>query len=315
MHRVLPFIFFCTCTIFTGCYQATTKPGPVQKKSGFVYKETIVTGKDTGMVKLGGFKRINVADILCQRWILKNEDDISADLIPDPGMRSSIIREMVLFKDSSVLINPMDNPQQGRWQINSGKNLRQLTLAFPDHRKTQYIVEDLSSTSLKLGRQEVQHYLLNFTATAQTHQNYYNDPFYPKNNRWRIKPLNKETDSAIHARVKNCILFFALYFRDHIKRDAETINFKGLPEIFNWYSGGLGLPDKNELDDSWTECFYNKEQAFKGYSILRKLIVDYEFSWPVGAPNWFYETHSVLEQMYHKVDDLKNSALNANGNQ
>ena len=304
MKRVLPIIFFYSF-IYSGCYQATPKPGPAKKKSSFAYKETIVTGKDTGMVKLGGFKRINISDILCQRWELKNGIDISAELIPDAEMRGSLAREMVFFKDSSVILNPMDNPQVARWHISSEKNMRQLTITFPNNTKSQYTVEDLSSASLKLGMREIHHYLLNYTGSAQGHQNYYNDPFHPKNNQWRIKPMKKETDTAIHTRIKNCILFFALYFRDHIKRDAQTINFNGLPAIFKWYSGGLGLPDKNELDRSWTECFYNNEQATKGYSILRKLIVDYEFAWPAGAPNWLYETHSVLEQMYHKVDDVR----------
>jgi hypothetical protein len=132
-----------------------------------------------------------------------------------------------------------------------------------------------------------------------------NDPFHPVNNGWRIKPAYKETDSAIVARIKNCLLFFALYYRDHIKRSAKTISFEGLPSIFTWYNGGIGLPDQDELTDSWINCFYNEEQALQGYAILRKLIVDYEFNWPRGAPSWIYRTHSVLEQMYHKVDDLK----------
>lgn len=146
---------------------------------------------------------------------------------------------------------------------------------------------------------------LGFAASGELHQNMYNDPFHPSNNRWRIKPAQKETDSGIHERIKNCLLFYALYYRDHIKRQAETISFEGLPALFEWYNGGIGLPHKNELSDSWIECFYNKDQALKGYTLLRKLIVDYEFNWPKGAPNWLYRTHSVLEQMYYQVDELK----------
>jgi hypothetical protein len=312
MNQVLLLIFFF-CFACSGCYETNTNSGSVRKKPGFVYKETIVTGNDTGMIRLGGFKRINISDILCQRWQLENGNDISEELIADAEMNKSFVREIVLFKDSSVLVNPMNVLQVARWHIASERNMKQLILAFPDQKKRKYNVEHLSSTSMKLRMQEVQDYLLHFTAPAQTHQNYYNDPFHPKHNQWRIKPLSKETDSAIHARVKNCILFFALYFRDHIKREAKSINFRGLPTIFKWYNGGVGLPDKNQLDDSWINCFYNPEQALKGYSILRKLIVDYAFSWPVGAPNWLFETHSVLEQMYHKVDDLKSTAVNGNG--
>ncbi len=34
-------------------------------KSSFVFKELLVKGNDTGMIKPGGFKRIKISDILC----------------------------------------------------------------------------------------------------------------------------------------------------------------------------------------------------------------------------------------------------------
>ena len=85
--------------------------------------------------------------------------------------------------------------------------------------------------------------------------------------------------------------------------DGKTINFAGLPEIFIWYNGGIGLSPKAEIDATWIDCFYNRHEAEKGYDILHKLMVNYEFDWPKGAPAWTYRTHSVLEQMYHKLGE------------
>lgn len=304
MDRSLVFFVFCVAT-YSGCYQAGTTEKPPTKKSRFVYKETIVRGTDTGIISLGGFKRINIADNLCQHWQLSNRKAITASVFPDPNMRKSIVRDMVLFKDSTVALSPMGTFKPGTWQIRVENKVKYLILRFPALTEKQYIIEQLSSNSMRLVIPEKSSFSLQFSAPAQVHQNMHNDPFHPQNNQWRIKPAQMENDSAIHARIKNCLLFFALYFRDHIKRDAATISFEGLPSIFAWYNGGIGLPDKNEISVSWIECFYNKEQALKGYTILRRLIVDYDFNWPKGAPGWIYRTHSVLEQMYHKVDDVK----------
>lgn len=304
MNRLLVLILFYAA-MHESCYQADTKQKVSERKKRFVYKETIIKGKDTGMIVLGPFKRNNIADILCQRWELENWEDITSDLISDFELRKSIVRAMVLFKDSTVVLNPLGKLQLGKWRVDIGGKLKLLTLDFIDKTRKQYILGDLTSRELILGLPKVPDFYLHFAASGQLHQNMYNDPFHPVNNRWRIKPSEKESDSAIYKRLKNCLLFFALYYRDHIKRNGEIISFEGLPEIFAWYNRGIGLPDKEELSDSWIDCFYDKEQALKGYSILRKLIVDYEYNWPSGAPGWTYETHSVLEQMYHKIDDIK----------
>ncbi|MBC7828664.1 MAG: hypothetical protein H7122_13010 [Chitinophagaceae bacterium] len=304
MNR-LPVLILIFAIIHSGCYEPKAKQRLPEKKSRFVFKETIAKGLDTTMVSLGSFKRFNIADVLCQRWRLENMDDITADIIADTEIRKSIVRDMVLFRDSTILENPSGKIRLGRWQVAVKENLRLLILVIPDNSQKQYIIESLTSNQLALGIPAIDHFILDFSAPALTHRNLYYDPFHPVNNRWRIKPLAKETDSAIHERLKNCLLFYALYYRDHIKRKANTISFEGLPLIFEWYSGGIGLPDKDEVDDSWFECFYNREQALQGYSILRKLIVDYEYQWPKDAPSWIYGTHAVLEQMYYKIDDLK----------
>ena len=287
------------------CYQATNREKSPGRKPRYQYKETIVTGTDTGMIVLGSFKRKNIADVLCQRWQLENWEDLTADNIPGFEARKSIVRDIALFKDSSVVLNPAGKTMFGRWQVDVRDGVKFLTISFTDKSKRTYVIAELLSNLLILRVPGLEDLLLNYSAPAVRHVNMYNDPFHPVNNQWRIKPAVKESDSAIFARIKNCLLFFAMYFRDHIKRKEETIAFEELPEIFTWYNKGIGLPDKENLSESWIECFYDKEQAMKGYSILRRLIVDYEYEWPSRARGWTYETHSVLEQMYHKIDKMK----------
>ena len=49
------------------CGQNTEKTKELDKKA-YVFHETLVDGKDTGMVQLKGFKRNNPIDLFWQTW-------------------------------------------------------------------------------------------------------------------------------------------------------------------------------------------------------------------------------------------------------
>lgn len=301
-------LHFIYLILLAGCYEPTPEKNTIKKKQQFVFKETIAKGSDTGMIALGAFKRSNVADVLCQHWQLEavvDPDVVSGEKLPGNNTPGFIVHDIILFKDSSVVLNPFQNLQLGRWRTHIYENERRLKIYIDGEVERQYKLARLTSRQMVCGFEDDESNYLNFLSSGVLHRNMQNDPFHPLNNRWRIMPTAKENDNAIKARIKNCLRFFALYFRDHIKRNGETISFKGLPEIFTWYNRGIGLPDKDELSDTWISCFYNKEQALTGYLLLRKLIVDYDYDWPKRAPAWTYATHSVLEQMYHRIDSMK----------
>lgn len=285
-----------------GCYdeQPATE---VKKNTPFVFKETIVQAPDTGMTRLGSFKRNNIADILCQHWTLDHEPERENEAMGFDPLKN-FPEDMILFKDSFVVLNPFDTIMVGRWRTDVHDNQRRLSIYVKGRLDQEYSLERLTSNQLIVERPGAEKSYLYFISSGILHKHSHSDPFHPVNNFWRIMPSSPELEPAIKARVKNCIRFFALYFRDHLKRNAETISFRGLPLIFTWYNRGIGLPDKNDLSDEWIACFYDKEQASEGYRLLRRLIVDYEYDWPKRAPNWMYATHSVLEQMYHRIDSL-----------
>ena len=301
--------------LITACTDQTSTTEKKQKKDQYVLIERLIKGKDTGMISLSGFKRVNTSDILCQHWELENMEGVSSiELVMDPVTDLRIFPELSLFKDSSVVENPRNVLRIGKWHLTKERQPI-LSLFFNDSTTKKYRILDIKSSVLVLARKGSKDSLfLKLTSDTKVHRNMRNDPFYPLHNYWRIKPSAAESDSAIIQRVKQCIRFYALYFRDCIKRNRKTINFLGLPIIFKWYSGGIGLPDIENLHESWINCFYNKNQAIQGYNILRKLIKDYEYDWPEKAPAWVYQTHSVLEQMYVKLDSIQHSPFLLNRN-
>lgn len=268
----------------------------------YIVKETVATG-DSGITKLSGIKRVNELDILCQHWeVGKTEGANSPELLQDEE-DNKLHPGLDIFTDSSFVANPRGAISMGTWRIQQeGKDLR-LVLTGTDQKQTVWHINELSSRSLRLVATDEsgRSLYLNLSSDGMIHKNNLNDPFHPVNNQWRIKPAQPESDSAIAARAKGCVKFYALFYRDNIKRQKDRINFAGLPLIFQWYRRGIGLPDWDEINDSWVNCFYDKDQARKGYDVLRQLIVNYEFEWHKGLPDWRMETESVLEQMYNKM--------------
>jgi hypothetical protein len=301
--RTLVYYCLLPALLAAGCY-SPNKPDPKKKKATFVFKETIATGRDTGMKRLSGFRTIDIRDQISQHWELEKAEHASSIELTLDEDNIRIFPELNLFKDGQVLENPRSHFRTGTWQVKVVDDQPLLMLHFPGHEEKQYLIQQIESHNLYLVARGAKNnsLYLRLTSDALVHQNMLNDPLHPSNNQWRIAPAQSETDSAIKARVLQCIKFYALYFRDNIKRKKQEINFMGFPKIFQWYRRGIGLPDKEDIHSSWIKCFYNKEQAIKGYNVLRTLIVNYEFDWPKAAPNWLYETHSVLEQMYHKLN-------------
>ncbi|WP_315821799.1 hypothetical protein [Paraflavitalea speifideaquila] len=254
------------------------------------------------MTRLAGIKRVNELDILCQHWeVGSTEGATSAELLEN-ARGGHVVPGLDIFTDSSYVASPRGDFAAGHWRIKQEGKERVLVLTT-DKQERAWHINELNSGSLRLtaNNETGTTLYLNLSSDGMIHRNRLNDPFHPLNNQWRLTPEQPETDSAIANRAKQCVKFYALFYRDNILRQKTKINFAGLPDIFEWYSGGIGMPDWEDIHGSWLRCFYDSTQARKGYDVLRKVIVDYEFDWPKGLPDWRMRTENVLEQMYHKM--------------
>lgn len=268
----------------------------------YILKETVASG-DTGMTRFSGIKTVNELDILCQHWEMASNEGATSEELLKGENKERMVPGLDLFTDSSFTENPRGHFITGTWRIGRDDKKQMLILTTANKKEKTWYIPELNSRNLRLTTTSKtgSTLYLNLSADGMMHKNQLNDPFHPANNRWRIKPVKPENDSAIADRAKQCVKFYALFYRDNILRQKDKINFFGLPQIFEWYRRGIGMPDWEDIHESWVQCFYDKEQARKGYNVLRQLIVDYEFTWPKGAPDWRMETQSVLEQMYHKM--------------
>lgn len=304
IHRLLPLILLW---LIVGCRSGTSRTeekSSDEDSTAFVIQELLIKDRDTAMVKIEQSAKTQLATLLCQHWELEKMDDVESidQVLDEKGKR--IFPGLVFFDDFQVVENPRGHLKIGNWKASVKNGKIMLELTFKPNITRDFQVKSINPSYLLLatplvngGSRELR---LKGTGYRQPHNQW--DPFYPDNIRWMIKPTKSENDSLIYERTKQAVRFFALFYRDNIKKQQSEINFVGLPKIFEWYSGGIGLVDRESVQDSWLDCFYNSKQAFKAYRILHDLIVDYEFNW-IKAPSWIYATHSVLEQMYLKMED------------
>ncbi len=110
-----------------------------------------------------------------------------------------IYRELIVFKDSSIVENPRSHLKIGRWQAGyQGKRLV-LTLVYPKDPPKEYYIQSINAVSLVLYEKGKAGTLMKMYLEADVlmHQDERNDPFHPINNQWRLKPVKPETDFAM----------------------------------------------------------------------------------------------------------------------
>ena len=244
----------------------------------------------------------NIYSILCQDWVL--EDDAESLEGMDESSQFEIPYRSFYFSPKGTFVkNPRNTFDYGNWSFDDATKIITVNNVI-DKNRDMYKIAKIAADELVLvniGENSTTN--LKFIAPAKRYKNANDEPYYLENNRWRIKPKNKESDSAIHQRLKENIHFFILFYRSALAKDDKHVSFWGLPSCFKWYGGAVYLKKKEQLKENWISCFYNKEQAMQAYNLADRLLSE-KFDWPKNESNWLKLNLAVLELMYKKMDEI-----------
>jgi hypothetical protein len=236
--------------------------------------------------------------LLTQYWELTDADNPTSKDVPftsEDGIEYDA--GIVFLTDSTVLENPAGEKTYGKFTLN-GNGIR---VIFDDGRKASYIIDRISEDALLLSRTEKEHTSkLTYKATHTDWPDSNKNPFSKENYKWSQKPTKPETDEEIKNRVKQCVQFYAYYFAGFVNGNAQQIDFNALPNCLNWYQGGISIQNEDGLDKKWINCFYSKEQAYKGRQMLEDAIVK-KYNWDEKETNWIKQTMPVLQQIHDKM--------------
>lgn len=245
----------------------------------------------------------NMYNLLCQGWVLADDAEALSGMQDDSKFEIPY-RSFYFAANGTFIKNPRNVMDYGKWDYDDAQ--KTITLNYSVQKgKAVYKIASLASDELILvntGAGSTAN--LKYIASGRRFIDPAEEPFDLQNNQWRIKPAKKESDAAIHQRLKENLRFFILFYKNLITKDEKEVSFWGLPSCFKWYGGGIFLKKKEELKENWVGCFYDKEQAMQAYHLAEKLM-EKKYVWPKGESNWLKQNLSVLEQMYKNMDEIR----------
>ena len=236
--------------------------------------------------------------LLTQYWELTDADNPSSKDISftsDDG--AEYVSGIVFMTDSSVLENPVGEKTYGKFSLNGNT----INVQYEDGRKATYVIDRINKEQLVLSRTEKKHTSkLTYKATSTSWPDSNKNPFAKQNYRWSQKPKKPETDEEIKNRVKESLQFYAYYFAGFVNGNAAQIDFNQMPNCLNWYQGGISIENEDKLNKKWIDCFYSKEQAYKGRQMLEDAIVK-KYNWDEKETNWMKQIIPVLQQIHDQM--------------
>ena len=233
--------------------------------------------------------------LLTQYWQLTDADHPTSKDVSFTTDEGVLYQPGIVFmNDSSLLENPTGEMTYGKFSLKGNA----INVLFDDGRKASYIIDRINKKELLLSRTEKKHTSrLTYKATSTSWPDTDKNPFARQNYQWAQKPKKPETDDEIKNRVKESVQFFVYYFAGFLNGKAQQIDFTGLPNCLNWYSGGISIDNEDKLDKKWISCFYSKEQAYKGRQMLEDALVK-KLNWDAKETNWMKQTMPVLQQIH-----------------
>ena len=233
----------------------------------------------------------SMTQLLCQNW--EDKEDVDDGILNGSSSDLEIpFHGYSFFEDGLVVQNPRDNFKVGKWILD--EKSKKISIVFNNGTKQalQLNAIGIKSLLLKEGKAKAVKYI----ADGKRQTNLLDEPFYPANNRWRIKPVKTETDGAIKSRVIDCVNFYHTFFKNNADHEFASISFYGIPTCFKWYSGGISIINKEKVGQKWIDCFYNKDQALQAQQLLEN-IISKKYKWNRQEPRWVRQSADVLLQI------------------
>jgi len=264
-------------------------------------REESKPGKSGDIVYLDTAESIH--NVLAQDWVLK--DDMEALEGMEESSQFEISYRSFYFSTRGTFVkNPRNTFDYGSWIYDDAAKTISISNTI-DRNRDVYKIARITATELILVNVGINSTTnLIFGAPGMRYRNPADEPYALENNRWRIKPRTKESDSAIHQRLKDNLRFFILFYKSAMAKNDKVVSFWGLPSCFKWYGGAIYLKKKTELKENWLDCFYNEEQAMQAYALAERLLSQ-KYTWPKGESNWLKLNLAVVEMMYARLDQVR----------
>lgn len=141
---------------------------------------------------------------------------------------------------------------------------------------------------------------LKWTEEAKPLNDFKKDPYYPDNNRWRIRPRQPESEGQLKARLLNYILHYALILNASLERKTDVVSFANSMGIVKIYRGGIGAIPWESVKQDWIDCFYSIEDAEKAYKLFNAHLAKGGVR-GTSTGEWVKDDYQILMSIYDEM--------------
>jgi hypothetical protein len=265
----------------------------------------------------------------CNGWSEKNKFDVSkksltgswrlydlennskknpkADKLLSEAASNEIIRQGIMlsfFEDGSFTeMRGSGFYRTGKWRYNSKEKMLYLTDATntvsinvkPEIINNNQTIS-LAPTSTQTG--------LKFIRNADPLENFDEDPYYFKNNLWRIKPGQSETHDQLVKRLGNYFRHLLYILKASKDRKQSVVSFEFSQGLVKIYNGGIGIIPYTSVNENWINTYFDDDNAREAYQMFQKYLATNSYR-GASIGDWIQDDYNILLGIYGDTEKGK----------
>jgi hypothetical protein len=251
--------------------------------------------KDLSTKSLLGSWRLFDLENITPNNTQKNVEKLLTEADNNEIVKQGII--LSFFKDGTYTeVHGLGYYRTGKWKYSSKEKM----LYFSDSAGTRAIkvvaetvnkrqTINLTSTSIQKN--------LKFARDAEPLKEFDEDPFYFKNNTWRVKPAQSETHDQLVKRLGNYFRHLLYILKSSKERKQAVVSFEFSQGLVRIYNGGIGIIPYEAVSKNWTDTYYDEANAREAYLAFQKYLMTN--SYRGGAiGDWIEDDYNILLSIY-----------------
>ena len=252
-------------------------------------------------------------NILIGNWQLFDLSNNNADEKDgeDNLLKAARSKEMIkeglvlsLFQDGTYTdIRGNGNYATGKWEYDDEKKV----LRFNNSAKfsTVPVKQEIINNQQTIELSNYSHgQQLKFLQINKPLKDFHEDPFYFKNNLWRIKPAAKETKEQLQERLANYFKHLAYILKSADERKQNVVSFQFSLGIVKIYNGGIGIYPLTIIPKTWMDTYYDNTDATSAYYMFSYYLTNHSYG-GAGIGNWIEDDYNILLGIYGDAEQGK----------
>lgn len=138
---------------------------------------------------------------------------------------------------------------------------------------------------------------LKFAKDAEPLKAFDEDPFYFKNNSWRIKPRQSETHEQLVNRLGNYFSHLLYILKSSKERKQDIVSFEFSQGLVRIYNGGIGIIPYESVSKNWLDTYYNEDNAREAYFTFQKYLATNSYR-GAAIGDWIQDDYNILLSIY-----------------